>query len=75
MSKSRITMKEMNQAIFFASEHLYEAGRELATIESFRPTGLQLLTMSRDLLSIAKPDVKKVEDDKMKSILGEILKD
>ena len=75
MSQARVTMKEMNKAIFLASEHLYEAGRELAMIEQFRPTGLQLLNMSRELVSIAKPQLQKVDNAKMKSILGEILKD
>ena len=72
---SRPSMKEMNKALFFASQHLYEAGRELAMVNEFRPTGMQLLQMSLDLINIVKPEIQKVDDKTMKNILDEILKD
>jgi hypothetical protein len=67
------SIKQLNKALYKASEHLLEAGRYLSNVEEFRPEAVQLLKLADSLASIIKPEPQKVSEDRMRSILDEIM--
>lgn len=67
------SIKQMNKALYKASEHLVEAGRYLSNVEEFRPEAIKLLQMADMFASIIKPEPQKVSEDRMRSILDEIM--
>lgn len=67
------SIKQMNTALFKASYHLLEASRYLSNVEEFRPEAFKLLQMAHEMSDIIEPEVEKISDDKMKSILDEII--
>lgn len=68
------SIRVMNRSLFNAAFHLKEASKHLSDVEEFRPEAIQLIKMANDLVSVIEPETPKVEEDKMRSILDEILK-
>ena len=66
-------IKLMNKSLYNASIHLVEAGKHLSNVEEFRLEAAQLMKMADEMLSIIKPEPDKVPQEKMLSILDEIL--
>jgi hypothetical protein len=56
-----------------ASTHLLEAGKYLSNIESFKEESQNILQLSYMFASVIKPEIPKVSEEKMQSILDEIL--
>lgn len=69
------SIKKMNKALYAAAWHLQEAGKNMSNVEEFRPEAKQFMVMAYALLGIIKPEEEKVSEDKMLSILDEILGD
>ena len=67
------TIKEMNKALYNAAIHLMEAGKHLSNVQEFRIEATQLMKMADEYLDIIKPEPDKVPEEKMLSILDEIL--
>jgi hypothetical protein len=67
------SIKKMNKALYAASFHLLEASKHMSNIEEFRPEAQKLLAMSDFFSSIIKAEPEKVTEDKMLSILDEIM--
>jgi hypothetical protein len=67
------TLKKMNKSLYAASFHLLEASKHLSNIESFRPVAMELLSRAEYLSNIMEPEEVKISDEKMNSILDEIL--
>jgi hypothetical protein len=67
------SIKHMNRALFDAAFHLMEAGKHLSNVEEFREDAQRILLMAADMASIIQEEPEKVTEDKMLSILDEIL--
>jgi len=67
------SIKQMNKALYSASFHLLEAGKYLSNVEEFRPEAAKLFEMAAEMAGVIKPEPEKVTEDKMMSILTEIL--
>ena len=70
-----MTIKKLNNSLFGASTHLFEAGKYLSNIDEFGPDALRLFAMADEIAAAIKPETQKVTEDKMLSILDEILGD
>lgn len=68
-----MTMSKLNRSLYMTSTHLLEAGKYLSNIDNFRDESAQLLQMSHMFASLIKPETPKVSEEKMESILEEIL--
>jgi len=66
-------IRKMNQALYGAAFHLNEAGKYLTNFEGFRPDAVRLFDMAEEMLDIIKPEEQKVTEEKMNSILDEIM--
>lgn len=66
-------MKKMNKALYAASFHLLEASKYLGNIEEFRPAAKDLLERAQFLIEIIKVEEEKISEEKVNSILDEIL--
>ena len=67
------TIKTMNKALYNASHHLLEAGRHLTNVEDFRPEATRLFKLAELYVNIIQPEPEKITEQKMLSILDEIL--
>jgi hypothetical protein len=67
------SIKKMNRALYDASFHLLEASRHLSNEESFREEAEHLARLAADMASIIQEEPEKVTDEKMMSVLDEIL--
>lgn len=67
------TIKEMNHALFNSAFHLNEAAKYLTNVERFHDEAIQIFEMAFEMISIIEPEPEKVSEDKMTSILDEIL--
>jgi hypothetical protein len=67
------SIKKMNRALYFASLHLLEASKHLSNEELFREESEYLAKLADDMASIIQEEPEKVTDDKMLSVLDEIL--
>jgi hypothetical protein len=67
------SIKKMNKALFHASLHLMEAGKYLSNVEEFRDDAKRLLEMAEEMTEIMKPEPERVTDEKMLSVLDEIM--
>lgn len=67
------SIKNMNRALYNASFHLLEASKHLSNEELFREEAEFLARLAEDMLNIVEPEPEKVSDDKMMSVLDEIL--
>jgi hypothetical protein len=67
------SIKKMNNALYHASNHLLEASKFLTDIEEFREEGCKLLQMSLEMVNIIRIEPEKVSEEKMLSILDEIM--
>lgn len=67
------SIKKMNKALYAAGHHLLEASKHMSNVEEFRPEAQKLLAMSEFFVSIIKEEPEKVTEDKMLSILDEIM--
>ena len=70
---SKETLKKMNRSLYAASFHLLEASKHLSNVEAFRPAGIELLQKAEFLAGIVQPDESKLSNEKINSILNEIL--
>lgn len=67
------SIKNMNRALYNASFHLLEASKHLSNEELFREEAEFLAKLAEDMISIVEPEPEKVTDEKMMSVLDEIL--
>lgn len=67
------TISKMNRSLYRASFHLMEAGRHMSNVEDFKSESIMLLNMANELASIIQPEQEKISEDKMNSILDEII--
>ncbi len=67
------SIKKMNKALYNASFHLLEASRYLSNEELFQEEAERLAEMAMEMSSIIEAEPEKVSDDKMMSVLDEIL--
>jgi hypothetical protein len=63
----------MNKALYNASFHLLEASKHLSNEELFREESEFLANLAQDMASIIEQEEEKVTEDKMLSVLDEIL--
>lgn len=66
-------LRQMNRALYNASLHLFEASRFLGDMPEFEDEALVILAMAHNMVNIIQPEEQKVSEDKMQSILGEII--
>lgn len=68
-------LKKMNLALYNAAVHLMEAGKYMSNVpqEPFQQQAAKFIQMADDLAAIIKPEPEKVSDEKMKSIMDEIM--
>ncbi|MFG1500144.1 hypothetical protein ABMA70_08020 [Halobacteriovorax sp. XZX-3] len=66
-----MNLKALNRSMFLAAEHLFEAGKHLMPISP--EYGERLMLEADEILSMIKPEVEKVSDEKLDGILDEIL--
>jgi hypothetical protein len=52
---------------------LMEAGKFLSNVDIFREESIRLLRMADEMLSIIQPEPEKITEEKMNSILDEIM--
>jgi len=67
------SISKMNRSIYRASFHLLEAGKHLSNVSDFREESNTLVEMANELISIIKPEQEKITEEKMNSILDEII--
>ena len=67
------TLKKMNKSLYAATFHLLEASKHLSNVEAFRPAAAELLSKAKYHSNIIEPEEVKISDEKMNSILDEIL--
>lgn len=67
------TISKMNRTLYRSAFHLMEAGKHMSNVEDFRAESIMLLEMANELVSMIKPEPEKISEDKMKSILDEII--
>lgn len=67
------SIKNMNRALYNASFHLLEASKHLSNEELFREEAEYLARLAMDMSSIIQEEPEKVTEDRMSSILDEIL--
>jgi hypothetical protein len=67
------SIKKMNKALFYASNHLLEASKHLSNVQEFQDESDKLLHMAAEMALIIQPEEEKVSDDRMMSILDEIM--
>ena len=67
------TIKTMNKSLYNASFHILEAGKYLSNVEDFRPEAARLFKLAELYANIIQPEPEKVTQEKMLSILDEIL--
>lgn len=68
------SIRVMNRSLYNAAFHLKEASKHLSDVEEFRPEAIKLMKMAYEMACIIEPETPKVEEDKMRSILDEIMK-
>ena len=73
MANANNTMKKMNNALYAASFHLFEASKHLSNIEGFRPASRELLEKAEFLINIIDIEPDKISEERVNSILNEIL--
>lgn len=67
------SISKMNRSIYRASFHLLEAGKHLSNVSDFREESNTLVEMANELLSIIQPEQGKITEERMNSILDEII--
>jgi hypothetical protein len=67
------TMKSMNKALYAAAFHLLEAGKYLSNVEGFRPAAYEIFERAKFLSDIIQIDPEKITEERVNSILDEIL--
>jgi len=70
---SNVKIEEMNQSLYYASLHVLEAGKYMSNVDEFKPYANKLFLLSDQLAAIIQPEIQKISDEKVKSILDEIL--
>jgi hypothetical protein len=63
----------MNHALFRSAFHLNEAAKYLSNVQEFQDEANKIFEMAFEMVSIIQPEVEKVSEDKMQSILDEII--
>lgn len=69
---SGTSIKQMNVALYNASILLLEASKHMANVPEFRDEAAVLLLMAKKMSDIIQPEVRKVTEDRMLSIMDEI---
>jgi hypothetical protein len=67
------SIKKMNKALYHASFHLMEASRHLSNEELFREEAERLAEMAAEMVDIIQAEPERVSEERMGSILDEIL--
>ena len=63
--------RELNYNMFKCAEHLIEAGRYMMALNKER--GLRMIAEGDMILAVIKPEVEKVPNEKLESIMDEIM--
>lgn len=66
-----MTLKQLNYTLFKSAEHLAEAGKYMLAFNKER--GLAMMAEADMILSIIKPEEEKVPQEKLESIMDEIM--
>lgn len=66
-----MNVKELNYGLYKAAEHLSEAGKHIMVLDVQR--GIALMQEAEAILSIIQPVPEKMEQEKLNSVLDEIL--
>jgi hypothetical protein len=66
-------INRMNVSLYNASMSLMEAGKFLSNVEIFKEESIRLFIMAEEMLSIIQPETEKITEEKMNSILDEIM--
>lgn len=75
MPETRMTLDYLNNSLLSAADHLYEAGLYLSNIPIFRAEAGELMMKSKLILDAIVLPEPKISEDKMESILDEIIGD
>lgn len=67
------TLRQVNASLFNAGQHLFEASKHLSNVPEMREDALRLLLMAQAMISVIEPEEQKVTQDRMESILSEII--
>lgn len=66
-----MTLKQVNYSLFKAAEHLFEAGKYMMNVKP--DIGIRMMQEAETLLGIIEPEQEKVPQDKLESIMAEIM--
>jgi len=66
-----MNVKQLNYSLFKSAEHLAEAGKYMLIFN--RERGLKMLEEADMILSVIKPEEEKVPQEKLESIMNEIM--
>ena len=66
-----MTLKELNYSIYKSAEHLAESGKYMMALN--RERGLKMMEDALLMLSVIKPEEEKVPQEKLESIMNEIM--
>lgn len=63
----------MNKTLYTSAYHLNEAAKYLSNVPEFEDEAAKIFEMAYEMVSIIQPEVEKVSEAKMQSILDEII--
>ncbi len=66
------SIRQMNQALYNASVLMLEASKHLSAVPEFQEEAAMVLVMANNMVNVIQPEVRKVSEDKMLSIMDEI---
>lgn len=66
-------INKMNISLYNAAMSLMEAGKFLSNVDIFREESMRLFRMADEMISIIQPEPEKITEEKMNSILDEIM--
>lgn len=66
------SIRQMNQALYNASVLMLEASKHLSSVPEFQEEAALVLVMANNMANVIQPEVRKVSEDKMLSIMDEI---
>jgi len=67
------SIKVMNKNLYRSAFHLNEAAKYLSNVSEFQEEANRIFEMAYEMVSIIQPEQEKVSEDKMQSILDEII--
>jgi len=66
-----MNVKQLNYSLFKAAEHLAEAGKYMLVFN--RERGIKMMEEADMILSVIKPEEEKVPQEKLETIMNEIM--